>query len=512
MSNVGGVFTIITNTGKQDELIMNASSLHDRLKKLSKSKIDDILKQPEYSSKKASDVLKQTTDWIPKLSEVEESHILFVNSSFKPYVSLAHEYSKTLPSTTPALGQTFSFALPKYGEFINDCVIHLRLDNFAAISGSDRVRYIEFPGHRIIKKLRVKINQVTMDEYTSDRYNVNWQFRVPKDKEVAYMRNMGQEVPKQGYVTADPLVDEVREYRLIGNGPQTFKGTQPALDLWIPVLSWFKDVHSSLPNFLFAHGTVELEIELEQESNLVAYGNYSGGLGNIYTPPTVTVCELYAKHIFVDPIVHNIFMKRFGFQLIRVSQTHKIAGIKTPEDSIHLHQLKWPVENLFLGFRPTANLSNSQRWHRNTNITSVNYPVSVVTAGSVIQVNNVVYYDENAIIDTMSLKLHDITIYPELKSTFYNSYLPMQCGKNIVAPRDIGWNMFNFNQTPGEYQPSGYINISRGREFYLHYKSATNNSGVYYISPSNPMDLIFVADCINFLYAQNGGAILKFST
>jgi hypothetical protein len=57
---------------------------------------------------------------------------------------------------------------------------------------------------------------------------------VNSHKETGYLRNIGQEIPKVGLLTADPTVDEVREYRYFGNGPQTFKQTQPDIENRVP--------------------------------------------------------------------------------------------------------------------------------------------------------------------------------------------------------------------------------------------------------------------------------------
>jgi hypothetical protein len=124
-----------------------------------------------------------------------------------------------------------------------------------------------------------------------------------------------------------------------------------------------------------------------------------------------------------------------------------------------------------------------------------------------------VYFQEEPIIASLGLKMHDITIYPDLPPTFYNSYIPNQYGMNLRAPRDLGWNMMNFNFYPNEYQPSGYINVSQGREFYLNYRSAVDPGlGQPYIRANNPIDLIVVADSLNYLYVQGISAVLRFST
>ena len=168
---------------------------------------------------------------------------------------------------------------------------------------------------------------------------------------------------------------------------------------------------------------------------------------------------------------------------------------------------------MYVGFRPVANLTNSQRWHRNTHIEPVSVKVPVVTGTSTIQINNAVYYDESHVISSLSLSSQDIQIYPKMVPSFYNSYMPMRWGSNLKAPKDLGWYMMNFNFHPGDYQPSGHLNLSMGREVYLNYTSAINpNTNVPYIDKSTPVDLIVVADCINFIFYKNSQIILKFST
>lgn len=510
--SVGGVFTLITNTGIQDKLIMATDELMQRMRTIGCTRLENLrLKYPGLSDEL---IIKKDYNWMPTLAAIEKTHTVFVNSTFKPYVSIAHEYSKTNASGGQAkLGQSFIFKMPVIGEFVSDSVVHIRLENFAAINNLDKVRYVELLGHRLLKTTKFKLNENELDSYTADRYNIYWQFKVPPNKEEAYLRNIGQETPKTGYLTADPTVDEVREYRYFGDGPQTFKRSQPTLDLWIPLLFWFKDVHTALPNFLFPYGQTNIEIELEREENLVAYANYSGSQGTIYTPPVVTTCELYTSHIFMLPEVHKIFIKRFGFQLIRVTRTHRVTNLTETDGSVFLQQIKWPVECLYVAFRPTVNLTWSQRWHRNTAITAVSVPEAVVTGGAVIQINNAIYYDEKPVIATLGLRAHDIIVYPELPPEFYNSYIPSQYGANLKAPRDLGWYMMNFNFHPGDYNPSGYLNTTRERELYLSYTSAVDpNNSLPYIRDGNNIELIAVADCINFLLVKDNAATLRFAT
>jgi hypothetical protein len=513
-SQVGGIFTIITNSGRQDQIIMAMDRLNARLK--SEAMANYTENRTKYPNMTDAEYAERKDLWVPPISSIETTHILFVNATFKPYVSVAHEYSKTLPrSKMPDLGQTFNFTMPNYGQFVNDAVVHIQLSGLTAIHADNRVRYVEMLGHRVMKKISFKLNEIELDSYTADRYNIHWQYKVQQHKELGYLRNIGQETPKQGYLTADPAVDSIREYKYFGNGAQTHKRVQSTVDMWVPLLFWFKDLHNALPNSLFPYGQTNIEIQLEQERNLVTYADYAETGGTIYNPPTISVCELYLNHIFIDKSVYLVFITNLnnrGFQLIRVTKTHT-ERLTDSEGSIRLNQIKWPVECLYVGFRPVSNLADAQMWHHNTVSTAVLYPCAVVTGGTSLEINSAQFYEEVPVVDLVGLRISDIDIYKPMPPAFYNAYVPYQYGYNVKTPKDLGWMMMNFNMYPGEQQPSGHINTSLGREIYLNYVSAVSpNTHSPYITKNTPVDLIVVADCINFLMIENNSAVLNFST
>lgn len=507
----GGIFNIITNSGFQDKMIMNMDLLKDRIKQISSEGI--VRLRSKYPGKSDTEIANSVLEWMPTMSAIEQTHIVFVNSVFKPYVSIAHEYNKTGPvGGHVELGKSFHFTMPVKGEFISDSVVHLRLENFYALDPSDKVRYCEFLGHRIMKNITFKINQVPIDTYDCERYNIHWQFKVDSNKELAYLRSIGQEIPNQAYLTGTPSVDEYRQYMYFGSGPQTFKEVQPTLDLWIPLLFWFKDTHSALPSFLIPFGQTDIEIELESESNIVAYADYGApATGPVYNPPSITKCELYMNNVYIDKAMYKIYQARYKFQLVRITKTHIQKSIRNPDDTIWLQKLKYPIECMYIGFRPIVNYATSYTWYRNAICTEAEYKVPIVTPGDTLEYNVAIAVLETPVIELLGLKLYSNTLYDMNPPGFYNSYIPYQYG-TVKSPRDIGWYMMNFNFYPGEFQPSGYINASVGRELYLSYKSASDTNGNTYIRANNPADLIVVADCINFMMFENRSAALKFST
>jgi hypothetical protein len=201
-------------------------------------------------------------------------------------------------------------------------------------------------------------------------------------------------------------------------------------------------------------------------------------------------------------------------------------------DNLLLSQLKWPIETMFVGLRPavnvsTANVNQYRDWHRLTLMTDNVISTDSKTRGDVMIDDTVAFNaasakhktfyhqesDERLVypvvtetIDTLQLQAHGINIFSTYKAQFFRDYLSYTFGgANINTPEDQGAMMLNFCLYPGTYQPSGHINVSRAREFYLQYVSS-------YVTSSTPADLLTLAYAINFLLISDGSAVLRYST
>ena len=123
----------------------------------------------------------------------------------------------------------------------------------------------------------------------------------------------------------------------------------------------------------------------------------------------------------------------------------------------------------------------------------------------VLSINQVVSQIESPSVDSLELQAHGIVLFKDTAIGFYNSYMPYRYGRNINTPEDPGWFMMNFNFNPGDHDPSGHINVSQAREFYLNYASS-------YIDKDHETEVIVLADALNFFLVKNGSGILRFST
>jgi hypothetical protein len=588
--STGGIFKLIVNDGIQDSLLLASDYLTQRLKHIrAVAKQKSMIQRAGFSREAEED-----NSWGPTVDMINKTHVIFTNGSYKPFVATGFEYRKV--STTAKFGGTSKFTLEVFGDFINDCVVHLKLSGLSAKSPKDRVRYASYLGHKLISSTSITVNGNSLDNTTSDDYNAFYEFQVPSDKKNGWLRNIGQEIPHSAYVSADPTYDLHREYKLFGDGNQTYKQSHDEIELWIPLLFWFRKVSCSLQGGAIPYGQSDINIKFAEVAEVVGFIDFGGG--GDYNSPKITSCDLYMNHIFMNPDVSDIFRKKFGFTLIRVHGRH-LEKIIESEGEIKIHGLKWPTESLYVSFKPDINMTLPQYWHSSSTLeyNEVRVPVvaknpfaeticsvdittppttNTVTIGYISGVllsvvpsayisydfiitggygysnldpslnryrvggytgvpktitivgewriipdstttfelfrkqvgsNLAKYYRETPTVSSIGIHANGIPIYDTLPESFYNSYLPYRYGEAINTPGDRGWYMINFNFFPGDHQPSGHINLSRAREFYIKYTSVNGN-----ISRTKSVMLIVLSFAINFLLVSDGGAVLRYST
>lgn len=347
-------------------------------------------------------------------------------------------------------------------------------------------------------------------------------------------------------------IDVSRQLIQIVNGPQTPKPIQAPLEIWNKLRFWFNDdVRLSVPSVSIPFGQRFISIELSSQ-NVLAFEYPSIFLQTIvddtavgvgvraitYEPIfqagtvgeiTIERMELYINNIFVNPEVHDIYIKRIGFSLIRVYR-EQVQRSNASADEKLLSQLKWPIEYMMVGLRPVWNYTmatassgfysspnargNQEMWHdwhrltyfvkancddaSSVQIQQVTGALSPSNVSSATQIIPQHYYLPVPTIDQLSLTSHGIVIYDNFQDLFYNAYTPFNYGgPSLVTPDDPGALMINMCLFPRAYNPSGHLNISRARETYINWTSS-------YVTSTSPADLVVVGIAINFLLITDG--------
>ena len=345
--------------------------------------------------------------------------------------------------------------------------------------------------------------------------------------------------------------DYSRQKKMFVNGPQTPKLTQPALDLWHQLNLWFvKSPEMAVPSVSIPFGQREVSVKVAAQADMifqvpnlyvkktawvgtgatVTYFPYSSSTStytpivNTITSATLSNVELYINNLFVAPDIHDIYINRVGFTLIRVHRVHTQILSEESTSEIQLTQLKWPIEYMCFGLRPTYNSKatnpNKRRdWCRLTRIVDADSDcrtrtaVSAATTGATpddLSIESQVVRDSYAVevptVVQLSATLHGVKLIDASDAKLFNSYMVYHYGgPNIMAPEDEGALFVNFCLYPGSYQPSGHINVSRAREFFI--KWTTN-----YSSTSTNVEAICDASAINFLLISDGAAVLRYTT
>jgi hypothetical protein len=155
MSILGAPFTLITNQGELDGVLYQTEALSENIRRWQNHILPKLkAKNPNRSE---SQILN-SDDSQPPLWAIEQTHVVYVNSSFKPFAAIASSYSKTMSiEGLPKLGSSCTFRLPQYGEYTSDCVLYVKLTGFQATSALDKVRYCE-----LLVKVRKKIHPLPL--------------------------------------------------------------------------------------------------------------------------------------------------------------------------------------------------------------------------------------------------------------------------------------------------------------------------------------------------------------
>ena len=125
-----GLFNLITKVSKQDKLLINEELLLDRLIQIRKFR------------KK-----KNIQNVFPTFVDIEDTHILFINSHFKPYVNICFEYYKELSDIDIDLSKKnniYTFNINTFGDFISDMVLHIQLTNCDSLMPDENIEFINY--------------------------------------------------------------------------------------------------------------------------------------------------------------------------------------------------------------------------------------------------------------------------------------------------------------------------------------------------------------------------------
>lgn len=308
------------------------------------------------------------------------------------------------------------------------------------------------------------------------------------------------------------------------------------LEITAPLLFWFnKDFSVSVPSVSIPNGQRYIQITIAALATLVSSVSHGGeklsgtdhtdGNTDVSTAATGTMsssaaglpqADLWFNNIFVNPEVHDVFIKRIGFSLVRVhlrqvkGQLTSLAGGES-----QLHDLRFPVERIYVGFRSSASYSTSNAaslayldgWHRFGEVQSHASRCTLSAAASI----DVQYLQARPLVQKISISAHSVPLYNEVPARMLSDYIPLMYGDQSAAPVDPNAYMVTFQLYPGYYQPSGHMNVSRSREFYIKYDNTAPSNGLN-LGEGTAFEMRAHARALNFVLYSDGSATMRYST
>lgn len=506
-----GVFRLLLGDPRFDQIFTATDVLKERLRQIRQKRQADGLQVPQAT-----------------FTDLGKHHIVHIRAAYRPFVNVASEYIRVKANGDSAAlsagsGGVAEFKLPTHGQFTSDMVFHVRFQAVGTESptigvgadASPRYRYCAYPGIRMFRRVAFQSDQTVIDDYEADEVSFVNKFTIPGDRRQAWDRGNGQAGLRTAEFFNNNGYSGVLSYR---EGMQTPKYYHGAQDLWVPLHFWMcDDASHALLNDLVPNTQRLITAELAPLEQIVqAVDQNSGEVVPLPLDRLTVQVDLYVNNLFIDPEIYDLFAARIGFSLIRVHRRQKKV-LNQQVQSIKLDQLKYPLEYMYAGFRDLNNLADFDHWHlfgrarTRTDATSLLAPAAIWNSAlSVCQIvcRSAKEVDTlDPVVENLKLTAHGIDLFPSaLPASFFNTYLPQRYfnSTGAVSPLDSSAFLATFCLYPGTYEPSGYYNMSAGRELYLSYRSES-------IDHSAPAELVVSASTLNFLVRKGDSISLRYA-
>lgn len=460
--------------------------------------------------------------------DISATHINYVESVYQPWVAIASEYARVRPSgggtVLGAAGGTCEFTFPTFGHFTSDMVFHVRFRPLGSPSASRATpetpywRWCALPGARLFSRVQFKSAAVVLDEYTSDDIVMDSKFFISQDRRTGWERCQGQQEAREATYFANGCTASF----IYRDGPQTPRLYQEGFDIFSPVAFWHcRDPSTALPNALLPSTQRTIVCDLAPLNEiLAAYIQTDDDPGSLLQIPlpfdTLAVdISLYVNNLYVSPEVHDILARQTSFALTRVRR-RVTRTLDSPTGAFLLDKFKFPAEYLMVGFRARSLAADFDRWwmmgepRTRTNGTKLLAPAVVWDPVhgmcSIVcrQASEASALD--SIVDSLSITAHGIELYSNYPAAFYNAYLPGRYNGPSYSPVDPGAYLIPLCLFAGQKNPSGYYNLSAGRELYLRWTLVPDT-----VFLPDKYELLVTMSALNFIVRKGDSVVLRYS-
>ena len=395
--STGAVFQLVTNDGKQDKMLMASNLLHKRLLTISSVRESRNLDPtPTLADIEKTHILFVNAHFKPFVAMAYEYNKVIAPGNY----NLGQKIDFNIPQfgdffSDMVLHAKMTMSSEIYRPFAGGQNIVYANEKGTwtdLLSTGSKWRWCNYPGERLIQLAEFSVNGNPLDSYTPFTTNIWREFYIQPNKKRGWYKCVGQQIEERAYINSRTINSNIQninyndttvnQNQFVSTGCQLTIGCNDGLqtpaychekevNLWIPLLFWFNtDFRLSIPSVAIPYGQRYISLTLADLNKLINYepkyfvesGVLSNSCNDLYTQQLVPQSgmfnnnkidielTLYINNLFVNPEIHEIFIRRISFNLIRVHKEQSFT-IDDKKNSLWLNSLKWPIETLYIGMK-----------------------------------------------------------------------------------------------------------------------------------------------------------------
>ena len=334
------------------------------------------------------------------------------------------------------------------------------------LSGTDlcdgNFRWLNWPGHNLIQKVKLEIGGQKIDEQYGDWMHIWNELSLPSGKQRGYARMIGNVPELVNLLEAGGEACDDACAATGTNAPvesTAVRRCAPAYTLYIPLEFFYcRNPGLALPLIALQYHEVKLQVDFAPVEDMCWTNNAL--LTNYVRQQGLQACSLFVDYIYLDTDERRKFAQHSHEYLIEQLQFTGEESVTATANQLRMnfnHPVKfltWVVQrddfvgcndaavNSYHGKQP---FNYSDSWDRAVLESGYSHTLVEGLAGN------------NPVVSAL-IKLNGHDRFQERRGNYFNWVQPYQHFTNVPA---TGINVYSFAIAPEDHQPSGTCNFSR---------------------------------------------------
>ncbi len=372
--------------------------------------------------------------------------ITYFKVVYRRHTNFAMEAIEQTFNGTADFNKRVTCLISRNGDLINRVYLEAVLPEIASSlgsngAGSGSCRWIDDPGHHLIKQVEVEIGGQSIDKHYSDWLDIYAELTVEAGHMVGYRRMIGQ----YGLFLNEAGVVDESSLQYYG------MNARPETRIYVPLRFWFcRNVGLSLPLIALQYHEVKINLTFAPFSEMIISANDNEVNG---TSTSLVEASLWVDYIYLDTderrrfaqVSHEYLIEQLQFTGDETVSASGLTATKSYTMNFNhpCKEIVWVLQHNAM----TNDSSNRNQWS--------NYTTIVAEEDE----NCRAPYGSGNPVATAKIQLNGHDRFDARYGTYFNWVQPYQHHTNI--PESPGINVYSFALKPEEHQPSGSCNFSR---------------------------------------------------